>query len=132
MTRRKGFSLVEAVVAMSLSLLVLAASTSVIFTTINVSSKLTLSQSATQQADNILSCYQSDNVVSGLKLLYGEGSFEDGNNILYFDNANKLTASSENAVWRMECQKDGTLISLRAIEISSEEEIYAIQYTKAS
>ncbi len=147
MKKRRGFTLVESVVAMALSLLILSAATSVVITTVNSSRKVNLTQSAIQEVENVLACYQSDIGTSGtnhmlaLELLYGDSEIPEitlaaGTKrlTLFFDNENKYIPNSlkAKAAWKIECEDNSDTVSLKATVISNNEVIYEINYTKAS
>lgn len=142
MKKRKGFSIVEAVIAVALSLIMMAAVTAVTMASYTSTRDTKQAQGAVREAKNILVCYQSDNFVSAVQFLYGDGSIaadESGTVELSFDGSNAYVPSTATAEerassekWRITCTQTDGVLKVTATETKHGKVIYETDYTKAT
>lgn len=124
----------ETVVSMALVAILSVAALATVQTSLNALQKNDVRRDVLRESENVITCYQSDNFSSALKLLYG---FEGVAPItLYFNSNCVASTESDGALWSMEVTVStdeggrSEKLSLVARYLRSGDTIYSTDYTR--
>lgn len=124
----------ETVVSMALVAILSVAALATVQTSLNALQKNDVRRDVLRESENVITCYQSDNFSSALKLLYG---FEGSAPItLYFNSDCVASTESDGALWSMEVTvstdegESYEKLSLVARYLRSGDTIYSTDYTR--
>ena len=138
--KKRGFTVVETVVSMALVAILSVAALATVQTSLNALQKNDVRRDVLRESENVITCYQSDNFSSALKLLYGLEGFDEADPItlitLYFNSDCVASTESDGALWSMEVtvstDEGGNYekLSLVARYLRSGDTIYSTDYTR--
>lgn len=134
--RRRGFTVVETVVSMALVGILSVAALATVQTSLRTLQKSDVQRDVLRESENVITCYQSADFSSALRLLYGVEGINTSDFTLYFTSERVASTENEGALWRMvvtvseneseNCEK----LSLAAEYIRSGDTIYSTSYTR--